>query len=38
MPALVAALDAQVSFSECTGVLREAYGDPFDPFAGTRRP
>jgi methylmalonyl-CoA mutase N-terminal domain/subunit len=38
MPALVTALDAQVSFGECTGVLREAYGDPYDPFAGTRRP
>ncbi|MHB8691264.1 MAG: methylmalonyl-CoA mutase family protein [Solirubrobacteraceae bacterium] len=38
MPALAAALDAQCSVGECTGVLREAYGDPYDPFGGTERP
>jgi methylmalonyl-CoA mutase N-terminal domain/subunit len=34
MPALVAALDAQASAGECTGVLRVAHGDPYDPFGG----
>ena len=38
MPALIAALDAQCSFGECTGVMREAYGDAFDPFGGLARP
>jgi methylmalonyl-CoA mutase, N-terminal domain len=38
MPALIAALDAQCSFGECTGVMREAYGDVYDPFGGLRRP
>jgi methylmalonyl-CoA mutase, N-terminal domain len=34
MPALVAAFDAQASAGECTGVLRAAHGDPYDPFGG----
>jgi methylmalonyl-CoA mutase N-terminal domain/subunit len=34
MPALVAAFDAQASAGECTGVLRVAYGDAYDPFGG----
>jgi hypothetical protein len=34
MPALVAALDAQASLGECTGVLRVAHGDAYDPFGG----
>ena len=38
MPALIAALDAQCSFGECTGVMREAHGDPYDPFGGVERP
>jgi methylmalonyl-CoA mutase N-terminal domain/subunit len=38
MPALIAALDADCSFGECTGVMRVAHGDPFDPFGGLERP
>jgi methylmalonyl-CoA mutase N-terminal domain/subunit len=34
MPALMAALDAHASAGECTGVLRVAHGDPYDPFGG----
>jgi methylmalonyl-CoA mutase N-terminal domain/subunit len=34
MPALVTAFDAQASAGECTGVLRVAYGDAYDPFGG----
>jgi methylmalonyl-CoA mutase N-terminal domain/subunit len=38
MPALIDALDAQCSFGECTGVMRESYGDAYDPFGGLARP
>jgi len=38
MPPLIAALDAEASFGECTGVLRVAHGQPFDPLGGTERP
>jgi methylmalonyl-CoA mutase N-terminal domain/subunit len=38
MPALVAAFDAQASAGECTGVLRVAHGDPYDPFGGLEPP
>jgi methylmalonyl-CoA mutase N-terminal domain/subunit len=38
MPALLAALDAQCSIGECTGVMRVAHGDPYDPFDGAARP
>ena len=34
MPALVAAFDAHASAGECTGVLRVAHGDAYDPFGG----
>jgi methylmalonyl-CoA mutase, N-terminal domain len=34
MPALVSAFDAQASAGECTGVLRVAHGDAYDPFGG----
>jgi methylmalonyl-CoA mutase N-terminal domain/subunit len=38
MPPLIAALDAQASVGECTGVLRLAHGQPYDPFSGIERP
>jgi methylmalonyl-CoA mutase N-terminal domain/subunit len=38
MPALVAALEADATMGECTGVMREAYGAPYDPLGGTERP
>jgi methylmalonyl-CoA mutase N-terminal domain/subunit len=38
LPPLVAALDAEATFGECTGVLRLAHGQPYDPIAGTERP
>jgi methylmalonyl-CoA mutase N-terminal domain/subunit len=38
MPAVIAALDAQASFGECTGVLRVAHGQPYDPLGGAQRP
>jgi methylmalonyl-CoA mutase N-terminal domain/subunit len=38
MPALIAALDADCSFGECTGVMRVAHGDSYDPFGGLSRP
>jgi methylmalonyl-CoA mutase, N-terminal domain len=38
MPALIAALEADVSMGEAVGVLREAYGMPFDPLGGMERP
>jgi methylmalonyl-CoA mutase N-terminal domain/subunit len=38
MPALIAALDTDASFGECTGVLRVAHGDEYDPVGRTARP
>jgi methylmalonyl-CoA mutase N-terminal domain/subunit len=38
MPALLQALDADASVGECTGVMRLAYGAPYDPFGGLERP
>ncbi|UGS36922.1 methylmalonyl-CoA mutase family protein [Capillimicrobium parvum] len=38
MPALVAALEADATMGECTGVMREAYGAPYDPLGGAERP
>jgi methylmalonyl-CoA mutase, N-terminal domain len=38
MPPLIAALDAEASFGECTGVLRVAHGQPYDPVSGMERP
>jgi methylmalonyl-CoA mutase N-terminal domain/subunit len=38
MPPLIAALDAEASFGECTGVLRLAHGQPYDPLCATERP
>jgi methylmalonyl-CoA mutase N-terminal domain/subunit len=38
MPAIVAALRAEASMGECIGVLREAYGRPFDPLRKVERP
>jgi methylmalonyl-CoA mutase N-terminal domain/subunit len=38
MPDLVAALEADVTMGEAAGVLREAYGYPYDPLHGTARP
>lgn len=38
LPPLIAALDAEASFGECTGVLRLAHGQPYDPVGGTERP
>ena len=38
MPPLIAALDAEATFGECTGVLRVAHGQPYDPLGGADRP
>ncbi len=38
MPALVDALEADATVGECTGVLRQAYGRPYDPLGATERP
>jgi methylmalonyl-CoA mutase N-terminal domain/subunit len=36
--AIVEALEADASMGECIGVLREAYGAPYDPLGGAERP
>jgi methylmalonyl-CoA mutase N-terminal domain/subunit len=36
--AIVDALDANASVGECIGVMREAYGAPYDPLRGSERP
>jgi methylmalonyl-CoA mutase N-terminal domain/subunit len=38
VPAIIAAFEAGVSMGEAVGVLREAYGAPFDPLSGSVRP
>jgi len=38
MPALVDALEAGATVGECIGVLRVAYGAPYDPLGATERP
>jgi methylmalonyl-CoA mutase N-terminal domain/subunit len=35
---IVEALDADATIGECVGVLREAYGAPYDPLGGAERP
>ncbi len=36
--AIVDALEADATMGECAGVLREAYGAPYDPLNGAERP
>ena len=36
--AIVEALEAEATIGECIGVMREAYGAPYDPFRATERP
>ena len=38
MPSIVEALRAEASMGECIGVMREAYGRPFDPLHQVERP
>jgi methylmalonyl-CoA mutase N-terminal domain/subunit len=38
MGELIAALQAGCTMGECTGVLRQAYGYPYDPLGGAERP
>jgi methylmalonyl-CoA mutase, N-terminal domain len=35
---IVEALEADATMGECIGVMREAYGAPYDPFRATERP